>query len=575
MSTDSLAGTVFAPTLRGVRCIRLSVMTDETTSPNRQREASDQAAAALGITFGEGDALREAVDLDVSASKIGPFDRPQLGAWLARPEEYDVLVWWRFDRAIRSMQDMHELAKWAKQHRKMLVFAEGIGGGRLEFDFRNPMNPMSELMMMMLAFAAQVETQSTSDRVSGAQAAMRKMPLRWPGGGKPPYGYMPIPMPEEFGGVGWTLAPDPDTVKVLEYIISEVLDNQPLSLIAAALNLKGEPAPLDHWAIKKGRVDEHGDIMLTNGKKRKRARWTGANIARLLRYPALLGWKMHKDNPVRDANGVPVMAATSGILERAEFDRIAAVLDARKTPRKANTVRSDTSALLLGVAHCFSCKGRIYRRNDDRQAPHYNCTPQTRGETCPAPIAVRASWIEEFVEQEFLKLVGGLRVRKVIEIPGYDPQPEINETLAEFREHQEQKGRQRSKSAQREWQERADALDARLAELEEREPVAARREVIETERTYADEWTASDTNRKRAMLIEAGARLEVRKGKSGGWRKLDVRRMEFTMTGEWDPAVEALTVVTGDAAAVARNECPSAPGARIRRAAATKPVLAA
>jgi DNA invertase Pin-like site-specific DNA recombinase len=97
--------------LRGVRCVRLSVLTDETTSPERQCEADDIAAASLGIEFSEGDQLREAVDLDVSASKIGPFDRPALGSWLARPDEYDALVWWRFDRAIRSMADMHELAK--------------------------------------------------------------------------------------------------------------------------------------------------------------------------------------------------------------------------------------------------------------------------------------------------------------------------------------------------------------------------------------------------------------------------------------------------------------------------------
>ncbi|MFT9479601.1 hypothetical protein [Streptomyces sp. 11-1-2] len=48
--------------------------TDETTSPERQREADDIAAAALGIDFGRGGGVREAVDLDVSASKVGPFD---------------------------------------------------------------------------------------------------------------------------------------------------------------------------------------------------------------------------------------------------------------------------------------------------------------------------------------------------------------------------------------------------------------------------------------------------------------------------------------------------------------------
>lgn len=184
---NPLAGTVYTETLRGVRCVRLSVLTDETTSPERQREADDIAAATLGIDFGEGDALREAVDLDVSASAFGPFDRPQLGGWFARPDDFDALVWWRFDRAIRSMSHMHELAKWAREHRKMLVFAEGIGGGRLVFDFRNPMDPMPELMMLMLAFATQVESQSIKDRVTGAMAAIRKMPLRWRGS-RPPHG---------------------------------------------------------------------------------------------------------------------------------------------------------------------------------------------------------------------------------------------------------------------------------------------------------------------------------------------------------------------------------------------------
>ncbi|MEI5102613.1 recombinase family protein [Streptomyces sp. PmtG] len=166
-------------TLRGVRCVRLSVRTDETTSPERQREADDAAAAALGITFGEGAALREAVDLDVSAPLVGPFDRPQLGGWLTRPADFDALVFWRFDRAVRDMDDMHELAKWAREHRKLIVFAESIGGGPLTFDFRNPMDPMSELMMLIMAFAVQVESQSIKDRVTGAQAAMRKMPMRW------------------------------------------------------------------------------------------------------------------------------------------------------------------------------------------------------------------------------------------------------------------------------------------------------------------------------------------------------------------------------------------------------------
>jgi hypothetical protein len=60
------------PQLRGVSALRLSVLTDETTSPERQREANRGAAASLGIDLAD----REAVDLGVSASKTTPFERP-------------------------------------------------------------------------------------------------------------------------------------------------------------------------------------------------------------------------------------------------------------------------------------------------------------------------------------------------------------------------------------------------------------------------------------------------------------------------------------------------------------------
>ncbi|WP_344493222.1 recombinase family protein [Streptomyces enissocaesilis] len=319
METNNRPTGSIPETLRGVRCIRLSVRTDETTSPERQREADDIAATALGIDFGEGDGLREAVDLDVSASKIGPFDRPQLGGWLSRPEDFDALVWWRFDRAIRSMGDMHEFAKWARKHRKLLVFAERIGGGRLEFDFRNPMNPMSELMMMMLAFAAQVESQSIKDRVTGAQAAMRKMVLRWRGGGRPPYGYLPAPMPAEHGGAGWTLVPDPIAVKVIERIIAALVSGKTPHAIAKMLNTDGALSPSAHWAAHQARMKNKTADSESAGPVKKPAQWRAQTITKMLTNPALMGWKMHQGKPVRDGQGAPVMATETPILTREEF----------------------------------------------------------------------------------------------------------------------------------------------------------------------------------------------------------------------------------------------------------------
>lgn len=573
MEGDPLAGTVYTETLRGVRCVRLSVLTDETTSPDRQREADDQAAAAHNISFGEGDEVREAVDLDVSASKISPFDRPALGSWLARPDEFDALVWWRFDRAIRSMADMHELAKWARTHRKVLVFAEGIGGGgRMVFDFRNPMDPMAELQLTMFAFAAQVEAQSISDRVTGAMAAIRNMVLRWRGS-RPPYGYMPAPMPAEHGGVGWTLVPDPDAVKVIVRIVRELFEGKTISAIAVGLNADGIPSPRDHWAVKKGRKTG-GRTGGVKGLVKEAFLWNPAVITRMLRNETLLGWKMHKGKPVRDAEGNPIMQTETPIMTREEFDRIGVVLDERSIN---NSDRKDTEALLLRVIHCDSCGGRMYLNKQEskkNQHPTYKCNPYARGFKCEKSANIRGDWADEYVTAEFLRLVGSIQTTRVVTIPGYDPGPELRATIAEFAEHQEQKGRQKSKHAAAEWQKRADALDNRIADLESREKTEPQRVVTPTGRTFADEWAEKDTAGRRALLIEAGVRLNVRRGTRGGWRTLDTRRVDFTMSGDLDTAAEALDGVATALESETRGDSPTE-GARVRLAEPTRELVAA
>ncbi|MFE9612678.1 recombinase family protein [Streptomyces sp. NPDC006012] len=539
------------------------MLTDETTSPERQREADDIAASALGIDFGEGDQLREAVDLDVSASEFGPFDRPQLGGWLARPDDFDALVWWRFDRAIRSMAHMHDLAKWAKEHRKMLVFAEGIGGGRLVFDFRNPMDPTSELMMMMLAFAAQVESQSIKDRVTGAQAAMRLMPYRWRGG-RPAYGYQIVEMPKELGS-GKTLMPDPAAVKVIERIIRDLLSGKTINKICQELRADSVLTPRDHWSVKQGR--KIGGK--TGGAKgettvRDRFNWVPSVIRSVLTSPALIGWKTYKGNPVRDSEGAPVMMTTEPILTREEFDVVGKIF-AAYSERNTTHSRSDQASKLLRVAHCAGCGGRMYHMSNKTkgaQAASYKCTAHLTGIVCPAPVAIRADWIEEYVEREFLALVGPIPVSRTVIIPGYDPAPEISATLAEYAAHQEEKGQQKSNAAKRAWKERADALDNRLATLEATPARPETRVVTPTGRTLADEWAEADGETRRQMLIEAGARLEVRKGTRGGWRTLDEQRVSFTVAGELDPAIEEYTALREELAAPDEHTPQS--GSRIR-----------
>ncbi|MGW6895769.1 recombinase family protein [Streptomyces sp. NPDC054919] len=504
--------------LRGVRVIRLSVLTDETTSPERQRAAVDGAASALNIDCAD----RNAIDLGISASRTTPFQRPGLGDWLKRPDDFDAILCWRFDRLVRSMDDIHALSTWARDHRKMIVFAEGPGG-RLVLDFRNPLDPMSQLMVTVFAFAAQMEAQAIKERVQGAQAAMRVMPLRWRGS-RPPYGYEPAPLDSG----GWTLVSDQSAVKVLERVIRDLQGGKTLAAIAVDLNREAIPSPRDHWALKNGR-ETGGKTGGQKGLTRDRFGWTFDVLKRSLKAETLIGWKVSGGVPVRDSMGDPVMCTNDPIMSRAEFDAVQLLLPKQDGPRSQ---RRDTKALLLGVVHC-TCGARMYlseQTRNGRVSGLYKCAAKARGRHCEAPSHVRADWIEQHVEERFLHMVGGIMVTVTQVIPGYDPQPEIDATAAEFATHMEQQGRQQSRAARDAWQRRADALDSRLAELEGRERVEPRTEVTRTGRLYADEWRATDdTTARRAMLLEAGTHVIVSKATTFRDKELDTSRVTFEL----------------------------------------------
>ncbi|MFE7519791.1 recombinase family protein [Streptomyces halstedii] len=513
--------------MRGLSVLRLSVLTDETTSPERQRAANRDAGSALGIDLSD----REAVDLGVSASKTTPFERPELGEWLKRPDDYDALVFWRIDRAVRSMDDMHGLSQWARDHRKMIVIAEGPGG-RLVLDFRNPLDPMAQLMVTLFAFAAQMEAQSIRERVLGAQSAMRTMPLRWRGS-KPPYGYLPAPL--EGGGV--TLVQDKEAVAVVERIIKELMKGKTLSAICAELNEAKIPSPRDHWNLIQGRKTG-GGVGNSVGEKitKDRFKWRHGALKKLLTAETLLGWKMTDSGPVRDSEGAPVMATREPILTREEFDAVGALLKDENADG-TKWFRRDSVAMLLRVIVCDACgedmsMGRP-SANSKAISEHYKCGSWGRGERCASPSSVKREWAEEYVTERFLTAVGGMRLTETRHIPGYDPQPEIDATTAEYEAHMAEQGQQTSKAAQGAWKRRATALDARLAELETREARPARTEVVQLSMTIADAWRDTDDKGRRDMLREAGVTIRIRRAKRGRVFKLNEDRVVWNMGNEF------------------------------------------
>lgn len=505
--------------MRALSAIRLSVLTDETTSPERQREANKETAAQFGAAI-----VGEALDLDVSATKTSPFERPELGKWLAAPDSFDMICWWRQDRAIRNMDHMHALSVWAREHRKVLAFREGPGGDFFQLDFRNPLDPVTQLMVTVFAFAAQMEAQAIKDRVTGAQAALRSMPLRWRGS-RPPYGYMPEKMPG-----GWTLVPDPAAVRVIERMALEITEGKSWVQLAYGLQRDGVPTPRNHWRLKQGREPKAEEI------------WTHTTLRHVLKAPTLLGYKVHQGRTVRTPEGDPVPMTREPILTRDEWDALQAVIKA-KSPDTAPR-RDSVDALLHGVAHCDSCGGRMYLTRRKDRADQYKCGCRQRGVECAEPANVRGDWLDQWAAEEFLRLLGGVREYQTRQVPGSDPRPEIEEVTAELERHYEKQGTQRSAAARAAWEKHAEALDARLAALEALPVVEAHTEHVEGVRLLSEVWGQADTAERRMMLRDAGIRVSVKRAASGGYRSLSEDRVTFEVTDEFFAAAaeEALAV---------------------------------
>ncbi|OEJ57892.1 hypothetical protein BGM19_07855 [Streptomyces agglomeratus] len=505
--------------LRALIAIRLSDLTDVTTSPLRQREVGETQAARIGARV-----VGYATDLDVSATKKTPFERPELGDWLRRPDGYDVIIWWRLDRAVRSLADMEDLARWAKEHRKRIIFAEGAGG-TLDLDMSSPLG-IADITVRLLAWAAQMEAQAIQERVTGARAALRSQG-RFPGG-IPPYGYRPVKRED---GPGVVLEPDEEAVQVLEDIMEQLLSGAAPHTVAMWLNEHLVPTPLDHDAIRRG-------------KPAVGRTWVGTTVKSVATTSALLGYQTHQGNPVRDDKGRPILAGPS-LVDRERLDRVRAAVDVARAP--ARRERKDTNALLLGVAHCATCEGRMYMyAANSGKTIVYGCRALARGRACEAKASMRADWLDEWVTDQFLKIVGAMRITRVIRIPGYDPGPEIEEVTAELMAHDAQRdGRSGSKAAMAVWQVRADALTARLVELEAMPVVEAREEVVPTDKTYGELWESEDVAGRRRLLVDAGAYVAVHPATRRGGRVtgLDESRVSFDIGMHADPQAEALDAV--------------------------------
>ncbi|OIJ90891.1 hypothetical protein BIV24_17075 [Streptomyces colonosanans] len=320
--------------------VRLSKYTDASTSPEVQTEFIYEGARAIG-----GEVVGWANDTDISALKTTPWEREQLRYWLDNPAEWDAMIFQRMDRAVRSMGDMADLGRYAKKHGKRLIFASGPGGGRLELDFSSP---MSELIMLILAFAAQLEGQTIMERNKGAAAHLQSLG-RW-AGGIIPYGTIPVRKTFSDGNEGWWLGRDVDTT--WQHV---------MEMVALAIEGKGYAAIRDHLTeIKAITPKNHRARLATPPRDRDpESKWNDTTIRDILRSQFLRGYQVREDGTVvRDAQGSPVKAGEALVDDDTWYKLQTALADLSR-PDAGRPKRKDGHPL-LGVLQCEHCDVNAY-----------------------------------------------------------------------------------------------------------------------------------------------------------------------------------------------------------------------
>lgn len=512
--------------MKALIVVRLSRLTDATTSPERQLQACRELCDQRGY-----EVVGVAEDLDVSAASTSPFNRPQLGDWLTnRLGEFDVLVFYRMDRIVRRLLDLADLIRWCQEHSVSVVSATE--------QFLDLTAPFGDIIALLVAKVAEMELAAISDRnASAARYNIRAGKYR---GGIPPWGYLPEQTEE-----GWRLVQDPGQVAVISEVVERVLAGQPLRSIAHDLTARKILTPKDRFAQSQGR-------------EVKGYRWHSGPLKRSLTSPTLLGQIVARE-PLTDAqdrvkrdvkgrkvfgpeavvrndDGSPVIRAEP-ILAREVFDRLGVELADREN-RKEPTKRS--SGLLLQVVYCGVCGRPAYRlKGGAGRKPRYRCASAQYKQPCGNK-SIPLEYADETVETIVLGMLGSSERLERIWDSGSDHSAElaeINDALVDLTGLLGA-GPYKAGTPQRvKLNESIKALAARQAELSTERVKPSGWTWQPTGEKFADWWERQDLTARNVWLRSMGVTLGFGYSLEGKAPTLNLDLGDLgTLTGQLDPS---------------------------------------
>lgn len=460
---------------RALLSVRLSVLTDDTTSPVRQeldlrKLAVDRGSRVVGV----------ASDLNVSATKVPPWKRKELGDWLNnRAPEFDEILFWKPDRFVRRLSDLSTMIDWCLKYGKNLVSKN---------DSIDLTTTAGKIMVTIIGGIAEIEAANTSTRVANLWD-YTKTQSEWLVG-KPAYGYETSE--DEAGQV--VLAINQDAYRALRWCRKAAM--------------RAKPASARRMVKVLVRAGLCGPGL------------TASTQLRRLRNPALMGYRVEEDKNggvrrskiVLGSDAQPIRVAEP-IFTEEEFESLQEALNRRS--RNQPTRRPGGATKFLGVLICHDCSSNMTvqrTRVSGRSYLYLRCGKcKAGGHGAPNPDEIYGQLVDDV-----LRVLGDEPVMTREYRQGVDSRKELQpleQSIGYYMTGLEPGGRF---TKTRFTQEKAEkTLDDLIKQLESVDPESTKDRwvAVHNGKTFRQHWEEGGIEAMSADLLRVGVKCVIKRSK--------------------------------------------------------------
>jgi len=360
--------------------IRLSVLTEDTYSPETQRNAILRKCKEYGWAIKDSNAILDPdeatkigggdfyVDLGFSGSK--GIHRPAYQALLANLDKYDYVVVYKLDRLTRRVSELgHVLELFDKSNTALVGISDGV----------DTSTPIGLSVAELLGTIGAAEARNIKDRVKSAQQTMMRAG-KWRGG-PPPFGYA---IKKGKPGEGSTLVIDKEQAKFMRIAVKQFLKGDSIPTICKHLNSLGSQTVMGNP-------------------------WSDPVLRRLLGHPYLAGYLVYNGEIFRDEKGEEVRPFPP-LIELDTYNLLQSKIKERYFYHP-----SRGGALLSGIVYCVYCGGKMIGASPtEHGGATYRCRAKYQLHRDCEGLSTKSASLEGYVTQVILQMISAKESRKMI-----------------------------------------------------------------------------------------------------------------------------------------------------------------